>query len=165
MRPNGVRLSELLLLFDTRERDRRPRALCFSQVESRGATATSCLQRLSYRGFCFDDSGRAMIPVGVLSMSPGTITASCCYFWFAGGALGSSPSTWIRQRNQDRRNLLAKKIFYREQLYSYFISESARILVDALEHNFSVLPPVKPRFGPVLGGFPFNRSVLFDHSQ
>ena len=31
--------------------------------------------------------------------------------------------------------MLAGKIFHREQLYSDFISESGRVLVDALEHN------------------------------
>ena len=29
---------------------------------------------------------------------------------------------------------MAKKIFHREQLYSDFISESARVIVDSLEH-------------------------------
>jgi hypothetical protein len=32
--------------------------------------------------------------------------------------------------------LLARRIFHREQLYSDFISESARIVVDALENSF-----------------------------
>jgi len=41
-------------------------------------------------------------------------------------------STWIIQRHQDRRELLAKKIFHREQLYSDFISESAHELLDAM---------------------------------
>ncbi|PYU11183.1 MAG: hypothetical protein DMG29_16190, partial [Acidobacteria bacterium] len=36
-----------------------------------------------------------------------------------------------------RRDLLAKKLFHREELYSDFISESARLLVDALAHNLS----------------------------
>jgi hypothetical protein len=69
-------------------------------------------------------------------MSPGTITAFAAIFGSLVGALGSSVSTWIAQRHQDRRELLAKKIFHREQLYSDFISESARVLVDALENNF-----------------------------
>jgi hypothetical protein len=51
------------------------------------------------------------------------------------GALGSSASTWITQRHADQRDLLARKIFYRVQLYSDFIAESERILVDALENN------------------------------
>ena len=69
-------------------------------------------------------------------MNPGTITALAAIFGSLVGALGSSLSTWITQRHQDRRDLLAKKIFHREELYSDFISESARLLVDALEHNF-----------------------------
>jgi hypothetical protein len=68
-------------------------------------------------------------------MSPGTITALAAIFGSLVGALGSSISTWITQRHQDRRDLLARKIFHREQLYSDFISESAGVLVDALEHN------------------------------
>ncbi len=68
-------------------------------------------------------------------MSPATLTALAAIFGSLVGALGSSISTWIIQRHQDQRELLAKKIFHREELYSDFISESARLLVDALEHN------------------------------
>jgi hypothetical protein len=32
--------------------------------------------------------------------------------------------------------LLARRVFYRVQLYSEFITESTRVLVDALENNF-----------------------------
>ena len=48
------------------------------------------------------------------------------------GALGSVVGTWITTRHQDLRDLLAKKIIRREALYSDFITESARLLVDAL---------------------------------
>jgi hypothetical protein len=44
-------------------------------------------------------------------------------------------STWITQRHEDRRDLLAKRIFHREQLYSDFISESSRAMADAIQHN------------------------------
>jgi hypothetical protein len=53
------------------------------------------------------------------------------------GALGSVVGTWITTRHQDLRDLLAKKIVRREALYCDFITESARLLVDALEHNAS----------------------------
>jgi hypothetical protein len=53
------------------------------------------------------------------------------------GALGSVVGTWITTRHQDLRDLLAKKIVRRETLYSDFITESARLLVDAQEHNTS----------------------------
>ena len=52
------------------------------------------------------------------------------------GALASSVSTWITQKHQNRRDLVAKRIFHREQLYSDFISETSRALADALQHNF-----------------------------
>jgi hypothetical protein len=72
-----------------------------------------------------------------LSMTPSTMTVVAAIFGSLVGALGSSLSTWIIQKHQDRRALLGNKIFHREQLYSDFISESARLLVDALEHNVS----------------------------
>ena len=51
------------------------------------------------------------------------------------GALGSAAGTWITARHQDRRDLLGKLIGRREALYSYFIRESARVLVDAMQHS------------------------------
>jgi hypothetical protein len=51
------------------------------------------------------------------------------------GAFGSVVGSWITTRHQDLRDLLAKTIVRREALYSDFITESARLLVDALEHD------------------------------
>jgi hypothetical protein len=79
-------------------------------------------------------------------MSPGSITALAAIFGSLVGALGSSASTWITQRHQDRRDLLARKVFHREQLYSDFITESARVLVDALEHNVGDPKDVIPAY-------------------
>jgi hypothetical protein len=87
-----------------------------------------------------------MTPLRVLSMNPGSITALAAIFGSLVGALGSSISTWITQRHQDRRDLLAKKILHREELYSDFISESARLLVDALEHNFNDAKKLVPAY-------------------
>jgi len=70
------------------------------------------------------------------SWNPATISALAAIFGSLTGALASSVSTWITQRHQDRRELLAKRIFHREQLYSDFISESARAMADAVQHNF-----------------------------
>src|SRR5215469_12997439 len=70
------------------------------------------------------------------SWNPATISALAAIFGSLSGALASSLGTWITQRNQDRRDLLAKRIFKREQLYSEFICESTRVLLDAVEHKF-----------------------------
>jgi hypothetical protein len=51
------------------------------------------------------------------------------------GALGSTVSAWIAQRHRERREVVAKKIAQLEQLYSDFINESARLLVDAVQHS------------------------------
>lgn len=62
------------------------------------------------------------------------------------GATGSVVGTWISARHQDRRDLLGKRIARRETLYSDFIGESARLLVDALQHNGSDLEKLLPMY-------------------
>src|SRR6201982_4266866 len=69
------------------------------------------------------------------SWASASMSALAAIFGSLTGALASSVSTWITQKYQDRRDLLAKRIFYREQLYSDFISESAHALADAIQHN------------------------------
>jgi hypothetical protein len=70
------------------------------------------------------------------SWNPATISALSAIFGSLTGGLASSVSAWITQNYQGRRDLLAKRIFYREQLYSDFISESAHAMADAIQHNF-----------------------------
>jgi hypothetical protein len=62
------------------------------------------------------------------------------------GALGSASATWITARHQDRRNLLGQQIARREALYSDFIGESSRLLVDALQHNSGDLQKLLPLY-------------------
>lgn len=62
------------------------------------------------------------------------------------GALGSATATWITARHQDRRNLLGQQIARREALYSDFIGESSRLLVDALQHNSGDLQKLLPLY-------------------
>ena len=82
--------------------------------------------------------------------NPATITALAAIFGSLTGALASSVSTWITQRHQNQRDLLAKNTFHREQLYSDFISESARALADAMQHNSLDLNKLIPSYA-VLG--------------
>lgn len=60
------------------------------------------------------------------------------------GAMGSAVGTWITARHQDRRDLLGKQIARKEALYSDFIGESARLLIDAMQHNTSDLQTMLP---------------------
>jgi hypothetical protein len=68
-------------------------------------------------------------------LEPGDHFGAGAIFGSLSGALASSVSTWITQRHQDRRDLLAKRILYREELYSDSISETAHALADAIQHN------------------------------
>ncbi len=69
------------------------------------------------------------------SWSPASVPALAALCGSIVGALGSSVGSWIAQRHRDRRDLLAKKVFHREQLYSDFISEIARAYADAVQHT------------------------------
>jgi hypothetical protein len=74
------------------------------------------------------------------------ITAAAAIGGSLVGATGSVVGTWITARHQDRRDLLGKQIARREALYSDFIAESARLLVDALEHDKSDFEKLLPIF-------------------
>lgn len=65
------------------------------------------------------------------------------------GALGSAVGTWITARHQDRRDLLGKQIARREALYSDFIGESARLLLDAMQHSAGDLQKLLPVYALV----------------
>jgi len=78
-------------------------------------------------------------------LDPAAVSALAAIFGSFVGAFASTLSAWITQRHHDRRDTLARKIAHREQLYSDFISESARAMVDAMQHKFedpSKLTPV-----------------------
>lgn len=70
------------------------------------------------------------------SWNPALISALAAVGGSVVGALGSSISAWIAQHHQNRRDLFARKISHREQLYADFISETARAMVHAMQHNF-----------------------------
>lgn len=80
------------------------------------------------------------------SLDPASISALAAILGSLTGALASSVSTWITQRHQDRRDILAKRLFHREQLYSDFISESARAMADAIQHNFQDANTLVPTY-------------------
>ena len=74
--------------------------------------------------------------MSLFQSNPAIISAMAAIFGSLTGALASSVSTWISQGRQNRRDLIARRISHREQLYSDFISESAGAFADALERNF-----------------------------
>ena len=60
------------------------------------------------------------------------------------GAAGPVVGTWISVRHQDRRDRVAMQIARREALYSDFIGESARLMVDVMQHDVSDLQTLLP---------------------
>ncbi len=72
------------------------------------------------------------------------ITAAAAIGGSLVGATGSVVGNWITARNATRRDLLGKQIAWRETLYSDFIGEGARLLVDALQHSNNDLQNLLP---------------------
>jgi hypothetical protein len=79
-------------------------------------------------------------------LNPTSIPALAALCGSLVGVLGSSVGAWIAQRHQNRRDILSKKIFHREQLYSDFISEAARAMADALQHGFQDPSSLTPSY-------------------
>jgi hypothetical protein len=77
-------------------------------------------------------------------MNSAMITALAATAGSLVGAFGSAIGTSITARHQDRRDLLGRQIARREALYSDFIGESARLLIDAMQHNASDLQNLLP---------------------
>jgi hypothetical protein len=50
-------------------------------------------------------------------LDPVSMSALSAIFRSLTGALASGESTWIIQRHPDQRDLLAKRMFWRQQLY------------------------------------------------
>ena len=51
------------------------------------------------------------------------------------GAFTSFVTTYANQRAQYKRDFLSRQFSLRETLYSEFINESARLMIDSLEHQ------------------------------
>lgn len=62
------------------------------------------------------------------------------------GAMTSIASTWLTQQHQDRRELLGKHYADREALYSGFISEASRAVVDALATRLNRVDSLIPLY-------------------
>ena len=77
--------------------------------------------------------------------NPATIPMLSAFGGSIVGALSSTASALIVQRHRERRERVANKVSQLEQLYSDFINESARLLVDAVQHSLedpSTLVPI-----------------------
>ena len=77
--------------------------------------------------------------------NPATIPTLSAFGGSVIGALSSTLSAWVGQRQRERRELVANKVSQLERLYSDFINESARLLVDAVQHSLqdpSTLVPI-----------------------
>jgi hypothetical protein len=103
--------------------------------------ADDTVQEARHAGSMDQEKEQAAMGIPVNS---GIVTAAAAIGGSLVGAAGSVVGTWITARNATRRDLVEKQIAQREALYSDFIAESARLLVDALQHNNNDLETLLP---------------------
>jgi hypothetical protein len=69
-------------------------------------------------------------------MDPALVGALAAVLGSLAGGSATVAAGWVTQRTQGRRELIQADIRDREQLYSAFIGECSRLLIDALSHTF-----------------------------
>ena len=69
-------------------------------------------------------------------MDPAALTALSAILGSAVGGSATMATAWFTQRTQGRREHVEAEIRKREQLYVEFITEGAKLLVEALDHHF-----------------------------
>jgi type VI protein secretion system component VasK len=69
-------------------------------------------------------------------MDPAIVSAMAAVLGSLAGGSATVAAGWVTQRTQGRRELIQADIRDREQLYSAFIGECSRVLIDALYHTF-----------------------------
>jgi hypothetical protein len=68
-------------------------------------------------------------------MDPAIVSALAAVLGSLAGGSATVAAGWVTQRTQGRRELIQADIREREQLYSEFIGECSRLLIDALDHG------------------------------
>jgi hypothetical protein len=69
-------------------------------------------------------------------MDPAIVGALAAVLGSLAGGSATVAAGWVTQRTQGRRELIQADIHEREQVYSRFIGECSRLLIDALDHTF-----------------------------
>ena len=69
-------------------------------------------------------------------MDPAIVGALAAVLGSLAGGSATVAAGWVTQRTQGRRELIQADIRERERLYSDFIGECSRLLIDALYHAF-----------------------------
>jgi hypothetical protein len=72
-------------------------------------------------------------------MDPAIVSALAAVLGSLAGGSATVAAGWVTQRTQGRRELIQADIRERERIYSDFIGECSRLLIDALDHTFEEL--------------------------
>ena len=92
-------------------------------------------------------SALSMSRVSLSNMDSAWISAFSAVMGSLVGAFTSFVTTYVHQRAQYRRDFLSKQFAQRENLYSEFINEAARLMVDSLEQEMVKPSTLVPIYG------------------
>ena len=79
-------------------------------------------------------------------MDPAALTALSAILGSAVGGSATMATAWLTQRTQGRREHIEAEIRKREQLYVEFITESAKLTIEALDHQLKSSEPLSPLY-------------------
>jgi hypothetical protein len=68
-------------------------------------------------------------------MDPAIVTALAAVMGSMVGGAATIATAWVTQRTQSKREQVKAEIRKRETLYSEFVVECSRLVIDALDHN------------------------------
>jgi len=68
-------------------------------------------------------------------MDPAILSATSALIGSIVGGSASLATTWLSQRSQIRRELVLAEIRKREVLYSDYVTECTKLLIDAIDHS------------------------------
>jgi hypothetical protein len=91
-------------------------------------------------------------------LDPAALTALSAILGSAVGGSATMATAWLTQRTQGRREHIEAEIRKRETLYVEFITEGAKLVIEALDHEFSTHQQLHP-FYAVLNRIRLRSSV------
>ena len=70
-------------------------------------------------------------------MDPSIVSALAAILGSLVGGSATIATAWITHRFQARRELISAAVRRKEDLYAEFISETSKLIIDALDHSFN----------------------------
>jgi hypothetical protein len=82
-------------------------------------------------------------------LEPAVLTALSAILGSAVGGSATIATAWLTQRNQGRRERIEAEMRKREELYTEFIAESSKLIIEAFDHQLQSPERLTPLYAVV----------------